>query len=179
MESLMTFLRISTAAALVTAIVVASPSLAQQGRGGASMPAVGGAPAAPALGAASAAMNAGGGAAAGFHAGPNVGAQGTMRAPGFAGAVNGRRFTNAFPGAPDGRFHRFHHEPRFAFGVGVGAPYYDGYPYGDSFAYYGDDQVVVNENGASDPAYCMQRYRSYDPASGTYLGYDGLRHPCP
>jgi uncharacterized protein RhaS with RHS repeats len=28
-------------------------------------------------------------------------------------------------------------------------------------------------------AYCMQRYRSYDPASGTYLGYDGLRHPCP
>ena len=20
---------------------------------------------------------------------------------------------------------------------------------------------------------------SYDPASGTYLGYDGLRHPCP
>jgi hypothetical protein len=30
-----------------------------------------------------------------------------------------------------------------------------------------------------DAAYCAQRYRSYDPASGTYLGYDGLRHPCP
>jgi uncharacterized protein (DUF3084 family) len=28
-------------------------------------------------------------------------------------------------------------------------------------------------------AYCMQRFQSYDPASGTYLGYDGLRHPCP
>jgi hypothetical protein len=28
-------------------------------------------------------------------------------------------------------------------------------------------------------AYCAQRFRSYDPASGTYLGYDGLRHPCP
>jgi BA14K-like protein len=28
-------------------------------------------------------------------------------------------------------------------------------------------------------AYCMQRYRSYDQASGTYLGNDGLRHPCP
>ncbi|WP_376767797.1 BA14K family protein [Segnochrobactrum spirostomi] len=25
---------------------------------------------------------------------------------------------------------------------------------------------------------CAARYRSYDPASGTYLGYDGLRHPC-
>jgi BA14K-like protein len=36
--------------------------------------------------------------------------------------------------------------------------------------------------GAADPntvAYCSQRYRSYDPASGTFLGYDGLRHPCP
>jgi BA14K-like protein len=28
-------------------------------------------------------------------------------------------------------------------------------------------------------AYCMQRFRSYDPQSGTYLGYDGLRQPCP
>ena len=28
-------------------------------------------------------------------------------------------------------------------------------------------------------AYCAQRYRSYDPDSGTYLGYDGNRHPCP
>jgi hypothetical protein len=28
-------------------------------------------------------------------------------------------------------------------------------------------------------AYCAQRYKSYDPASGTYLGYDGVRHPCP
>ena len=35
-------------------------------------------------------------------------------------------------------------------------------------------------------ASCMQTYRSYDPTyrsydlpSGTYLGYDGQRHPCP
>jgi hypothetical protein len=27
-------------------------------------------------------------------------------------------------------------------------------------------------------AYCAEKYRSFDPASGTYLGYDGLRHPC-
>jgi hypothetical protein len=27
-------------------------------------------------------------------------------------------------------------------------------------------------------AACAQRYRSYDPASGTYLGRDGLRHRC-
>jgi hypothetical protein len=28
-------------------------------------------------------------------------------------------------------------------------------------------------------AYCMRRYRSYDPYSMTYLGYDGYRHACP
>ncbi|MGO4524471.1 BA14K family protein [Microvirga sp. 2MCAF35] len=33
--------------------------------------------------------------------------------------------------------------------------------------------------GASAAGYCAQRFKSYDPASGTYLGYDGLRHPCP
>ena len=33
--------------------------------------------------------------------------------------------------------------------------------------------------GGNTASYCAQRYRSYDPASGTYLGYDGLRHPCP
>lgn len=27
-------------------------------------------------------------------------------------------------------------------------------------------------------AYCFSRYRSFDPASGTYMGYDGRRHPC-
>jgi hypothetical protein len=28
-------------------------------------------------------------------------------------------------------------------------------------------------------AYCSQRYRSYDPGSGTYLNNDGNRYPCP
>lgn len=37
-----------------------------------------------------------------------------------------------------------------------------------------NSQAQTNAN-----AYCSQRYRSYDPASGTYLGYDGMRHPCP
>jgi peptidoglycan/LPS O-acetylase OafA/YrhL len=27
-------------------------------------------------------------------------------------------------------------------------------------------------------AYCASKYRSYDPASGTFLGYDGKRHYC-
>jgi hypothetical protein len=29
-------------------------------------------------------------------------------------------------------------------------------------------------NGAS----CAERYHSYDPSSGTFLGYDGRRHAC-
>jgi hypothetical protein len=29
-----------------------------------------------------------------------------------------------------------------------------------------------------DLSYCAQRYRSYDPASGTFMGHDGRRHPC-
>ena len=34
-------------------------------------------------------------------------------------------------------------------------------------------------SGGDPVAYCAQRFRSYDPGSGTYLGFDGLRHPCP
>lgn len=28
-------------------------------------------------------------------------------------------------------------------------------------------------------AYCAERFRTYNPASGTYMGIDGMRHPCP
>jgi hypothetical protein len=30
-----------------------------------------------------------------------------------------------------------------------------------------------------DVAYCQRRFRSYDVRSQTYLGSDGVRHPCP
>lgn len=46
---------------------------------------------------------------------------------------------------------------------------------------YGPGQPVGNVYGY-DPAavdYCARRYRSYDPASGTFLANDGLRYPCP
>ncbi len=33
-------------------------------------------------------------------------------------------------------------------------------------------------NAANWQAYCASKYRSFDPRTGTYLGYDGLRHPC-
>jgi hypothetical protein len=31
---------------------------------------------------------------------------------------------------------------------------------------------------ATDASSCEQRYRSYDPATGTYLGTDGNWRPC-
>ena len=70
---------------------------------------------------------------------------------------------------------------------GFGDRYYDQYSenYGDEgfapSAGFGPNPGVraaaaMNEN---DIAACQMRFQSFDPASGTYLGYDGMRHPCP
>jgi BA14K-like protein len=67
--------------------------------------------------------------------------------------------------------------PYYGYGYGYPGPYYAGPPvvYGPPAAVYGGPAPM-----AGDPtAYCMQRFRSYDPGSGTYLGYDQMRHPCP
>ena len=45
--------------------------------------------------------------------------------------------------------------------------------------YYGSPVYGPHYAANDDVGYCESRYRSYDPASGTFLGYDGLRHPCP
>jgi hypothetical protein len=44
-------------------------------------------------------------------------------------------------------------------------------PFGNRGAYASMD---ANANASS----CGQRYHSYDPASGTFLGYDGRQHSC-
>jgi hypothetical protein len=64
-------------------------------------------------------------------------------------------------------------------GGALASPYYYPGPYyaPPPPAYYGPAYAPPAAGDAV--AYCMQRFRSYDPASGTYLGYDGLRHPCP
>ena len=76
-------------------------------------------------------------------------------------------------------------------GLGVGAAiasqgYYGGGPGYYAPGYYdngyddGGAVAVAPAPGGDDAvAYCMQTYRSYDPQSGTYLGTDGYRHPCP
>lgn len=59
-------------------------------------------------------------------------------------------------------------------------PYYYGPGYYGGPAYYPAPPVVVEPGyGGDAEAYCIRRYRSYDPASGTYLNNDGNRYPCP
>jgi hypothetical protein len=65
-----------------------------------------------------------------------------------------------------------------ALGYGYGGYYGDDYYADNGYGYDGDQAYVVSGDENSGSGYCAQRYKSYDPASGTYLGYDGLRHPC-
>jgi BA14K-like protein len=62
--------------------------------------------------------------------------------------------------------------PWYGYGYSYGPGYGYGYvpAYGSAYAYSSPDDTV---------AYCESRFRSYNPARGTYLGYDGLRHACP
>jgi len=61
--------------------------------------------------------------------------------------------------------------PGYSYGSspGYSSGAYDAYAYSPGYS----------SGGGSSAAYCQQRFRSYDPASGTYMGYDGQRHPCP
>lgn len=68
--------------------------------------------------------------------------------------------------------------------IASGGGYYGDPGYATNYyddGYYDDGAVAVAPAPAGDESvsYCMQRYRSYDPNSGTYLGNDGYRHPCP
>jgi hypothetical protein len=71
-------------------------------------------------------------------------------------------------------------------GGALAAPYSYGYgPYPGPYVapppvYYGPPAPpVYGPPDADAAAYCAQRFKSWDPATGTYLGYDGVRHPCP
>lgn len=57
--------------------------------------------------------------------------------------------------------------------------YPDGYfrPVAAGFPFPADPVAAADPGGGL--AYCAQHFRSYNPATGTYLGYDGLRRPCP
>ncbi|MEJ2377948.1 MAG: BA14K family protein [Pseudolabrys sp.] len=76
-----------------------------------------------------------------------------------------------------------------AVGAGIAAGVIGGAIIGSAIAnsrhapppYYDDPPRYHHEYDRDDDAveYCMERFKSYDPRSGTYMGYDGYRHPCP
>ena len=57
-----------------------------------------------------------------------------------------------------------------AAGVGIGL---------SAGAIIGGAIAASSAQAQQNAAYCSQRYRSYDPQSGTYLNNDGNRYPCP
>ncbi len=108
-------------------------------------------------------------------------------------AIGARALKNAVPASTETEFVRWRGRGWGWGGVAAGAiiggalasqyyypRYY--YPYAPGYyppAYYPPPPppgAYVEDDGI---AYCMQRFKSYDPRSGTYLGYDGARHPCP
>jgi hypothetical protein len=60
--------------------------------------------------------------------------------------------------------------------------YYNSYDQGEEFWPAQIKRGTLDGNNSyamsPDDGYCAQRYRSYDPASGTYMGYDGRRRSC-
>ncbi|MDA9431151.1 BA14K family protein [Bradyrhizobium sp. CCBAU 51627] len=187
---------LSAAAALALALPLATPSFAQS-RGGLVAGGGGGH-----FGGGGGGHFSGGGAQ--FGGGSFGVSRGSLTAPsaGATPTVSGTRsFATASSGSWNGRSWnggtwnggwRHHHHggfwPGFAAGAAIGSlgsyayyggPYYDDSYYDDGYYDDGVAVAVVPDAGGDWSAYCAQRYRSYDPASGTYLGYDGLRHPCP
>jgi hypothetical protein len=180
------------ATALSLSLAVATPVLAQQGPAGRA-------------GAHAAAGNMGG---ARMSSGPRVqsnfrGAQPNMGRANFAGRGFAQRGGRGF--GRDVGFAAGAAAAGVATGAAIAAGGYSDPSYygGDNYAYDPNyDDSYAYDNGATfatglpivtfgqpapvegpmvasgDASYCAQRYRSYDPASGTYLGFDGLRHPC-
>lgn len=125
-----------------------------------------------------------------------VGATALASQPAFAGpGAHGMHFQGGMGGGGD--WWRFHHHhgggwigPAVGFGAGVAvgsalaAPYYAAPYYAYDEPYYGYDAPVYTYSRPYDAyndadAYCAARFRTYDPVTHTYMGYDGLPHPCP
>jgi BA14K-like protein len=72
--------------------------------------------------------------------------------------------------------------PEYTIGWGYVPPFGLGFDWKYPYFYEEDYQPAPPPLAVTPPEVrrsCAQRFRSYDPLSETYLGYDGLRHPCP
>jgi hypothetical protein len=57
--------------------------------------------------------------------------------------------------------------------------YAPGPGYAPAPGYYAPAPVYGGPPRGDAVGYCMQRFRSYNPNTGTYVGYDGMERPCP
>lgn len=58
------------------------------------------------------------------------------------------------------------------------APDYYDYAGGPAYPVYDYVPPAPAVVGGGGVAWCEAHFRSYNPATGTYLGYDGVYHPC-
>ena len=79
---------------------------------------------------------------------------------------------------PRYRYHRYYYGgyPWWGYGGAV----YGGYGYADPSTYDGGygDGGYADTGGDAHVQWCLSRYPSYDQRTDTFLGDDGLRHPC-
>lgn len=72
-----------------------------------------------------------------------------------------------------GRRHRDRDHNHFHNGLWFAIPFWLGAAALSADRYDDDDDY-----GNAHVDYCMSRYRSYDPASNSFMGYDGVPHEC-
>ena len=98
-------------------------------------------------------------------------------APLAGAAIIGGAIAASRPWGYDNYYGDYAYAPGYRYGHGNS---YNDYAYSPGYrSSWGPSYTYEYSSGGDDVAYCKQRFRSYDPASGTYLGYDGQRHPCP
>lgn len=107
-------------------------------------------------------------------------------APGY-GYSNYYNYAPGFGGYYNGGYYNY------APGFGGYSDYYNYAPYGDYYADYssggpgfGDFYnyapgyvLAAATPAGGTTAWCEAHFRSFNPATGTYLGFDGMRHACP
>ena len=84
------------------------------------------------------------------------------------------------------RYDRRRHGQRYSYRRSGFNHYYGGHYYsspwwnspGFGFAITVPSVALGLGGGSGHVEWCLNRFRSYDPASDTYLGYDGYRHRC-
>lgn len=118
-----------------------------------------------------------------FYGGGNHGFRGGYRHHGFRGsrgAAIGAGVAGLAAGALIGGALASQANPGYGYGYGGGYYGGPGYAVDPGYGYAAPAPAYAAPVQTGDAsAYCAQRFKSYDPASGTYLGYDGARHPCP